>query len=42
MSRKLAANVSARANGTAIRDGKLWNGRRTKEALAPWANSLSI
>lgn len=39
MSRKLAAYVSARANGTAIRDGKLWNGRQIKEALASWASS---
>lgn len=42
MSRKLAAYVSARVNGTAIRGGKLWNGGQAKEALTSWASSLSI
>lgn len=30
------------APGAVIRDGKLLNGRQTKEALAAWVNSLSV
>lgn len=39
---KSAADLSASAPGAAIRDGKLLNGRQTKEALASWVNSLTL
>ena len=37
-----AADLRASAPGAVIRDGKLLNGRQTKDALASWVNSLSV
>ena len=37
---KTASDLAASANGAVIRDGKLLNGRQTREALASWVNSL--
>lgn len=37
-----ASDLKASAPGAVIRDGKLLNGRQTKEALASWVNSLSL
>ena len=37
-----AADLRASAPGAVIRDGKLLNGRQTKDALAAWVNSLSV
>ena len=39
---KTAADLKDSARGAVIRDGKLLNGRQTKEALADWLNSLSL
>ena len=39
---KTAADLKDSARGAVIRDGKLLNGRQTKEALAAWLNSLSL
>ena len=39
---KTAAGLAASAPGAVIRDGKLLNGRQTKEALASWVKSLSV
>lgn len=39
---RCAASLTASAPGAVIRDGKLMNGRQTKEALASWVNSLSV
>lgn len=40
MRKKLVAYFSA--SGAVIRDGKLMNGRQTKEALASWVSSPSV
>ena len=37
-----SADLRASAPGAVIRDGKLLNGRQTREALAAWVNSLSV
>ena len=37
-----ASDLKASAPGAVIRDGKLLNGRQTKEALAAWVNSLAL
>lgn len=37
-----AADLKASAPGAVIRDGKLLNGRQTKQSLAAWLNSLSL
>lgn len=37
-----AADLKASAPDAVIRDGKLLNGRQTKDALASWVNSLSV
>ena len=39
---KTAAGLAASAPGAVIQDGKLLNGRQTKEALASWVKSLSV
>lgn len=39
---KTAADLKNSAKGAAIRDGKLLNGRQTRESLAAWVNSLSV
>ena len=39
---KTAADLKKSAPGAVIRDGKLLNGRQSKEALAAWANNLSV
>ena len=39
---KTAADLKVSAKGAAIRDGKLLNGRQTRESLAAWVNSLSV
>ena len=37
-----ASDLKASAPGAVIRDGKLLNGRQTKQSLAAWLNSLSL
>ena len=37
-----ASDLKASAPGAVIRDGKLLNGRQTKESLAAWVNSLPL
>ncbi len=37
-----AAGLKASAPGAVIREGKLLNGRQSREALAAWVNSLSL
>lgn len=37
-----ASDLKASAPGAVIRDGKLLNGRQTKDSLASWVNSLSL
>ena len=37
-----AADLRASAPGADIRDGKLLNGRQTRESLAAWVESLSV
>lgn len=39
---KAASDLAASVSGAVIRDGKLLNGRQTKEALTSWVNSLSV
>ena len=39
---KTAAGLKNSAPGAVIRDGKLLNGRQTRESLAAWVNSLSV
>lgn len=39
---KTAADLKVSAPGAAIREGKLLNGRQTKQALADWVSSLSL
>ena len=39
---KTASDLAASANGAVIRDGKLLNGKQTKESLAAWVSGLSI
>ena len=39
---KTAADLKDSARGAVIRDGKLLNGRQTKDALAAWVSSLSV
>lgn len=39
---KTAADLEDSAKGAVIRDGKLLNGRQTRESLAAWVNSLSV
>ncbi len=39
---KTASELKARAPGAVIREGKLLNGRQSKEGLAAWAGGLSI
>ena len=39
---KTAADLKGSAMGAVIRDGKLLNGRQSKESLAAWVNSLSL
>ena len=39
---RTASDLAASANGAVIRNGKLMNGRQTKEALASWVDSLSM
>ena len=39
---KTAADLKSSAKGAVIRDGKLLNGRQTRESLAAWVNSLSV
>lgn len=39
---KSADDLTPSAPGAVIRDGKLLNGRQSKEALAAWANNLSV
>lgn len=39
---KTAADLKNSAKGAVIRDGKLLNGRQTRESLAAWVNSLSV
>lgn len=38
---RTAADLKASAPGAVIREGKLLNGRQTRQALADWVNSLS-
>lgn len=38
---KTAADLKVSAKGAVIRDGKLLNGRQTRESLSAWINSLS-
>ena len=37
-----ASDLKVSAPGAAIRDGKLLNGRQTRESLAAWVNSLPL
>lgn len=37
-----AADLRASAPGAVVRDGKLLNGRQTRQALAAWIDSLSL
>ena len=37
-----ASDLKASAPGAVIRDGKLLNGRQTRESLAAWVKSLSV
>ena len=37
-----ASDLRASAPGAVIRDGKLLNGRQTRESLAAWVKSLSV
>lgn len=37
-----AADLKVSAPGAVIRDGKLLNGRQTRESLAAWVNSLPV
>lgn len=37
-----ASDLKASAPGAVIRDGKLLNGRQTRESLVSWVNSLSM
>ena len=37
-----ASDLRASAPGAVIRDGKLLNGRQTRESLATWVKSLSV
>lgn len=39
---KTAADLKNSARGAVIRDGKLLNGRQTRESLAAWVSSLSM
>lgn len=39
---KTAADLKNSARGAVIRDGKLLNGRQTRESLAAWVSSLSV
>ena len=39
---KTAADLKDSAASAVIRDGKLLNGRQSKESLAAWVNSLSV
>ena len=39
---RTASDLKPSAPGAVIREGKLLNGRQTKEALAAWVNSLSV
>ncbi len=39
---KTAADLKGSAAGAVIREGKLLNGRQSKESLAAWVNSLSV
>ncbi len=39
---KTAADLKDSAAGAVIRDGKLLNGRQSKESLAAWVNGLSM
>ena len=39
---KTAADLKPSAPGAVIQDGKLLNGRQTRESLAAWVNSLSV
>lgn len=39
---KTAADLKVSAKGAVIRDGKLLNGRQTRESLAAWVSSLSV
>ena len=39
---RTAADLKRSAPGAVIRDGKLLNGRQTRESLAAWAGSLSV
>ena len=39
---RTAADLKPSAPGAVIREGKLLNGRQTKDSLAAWANSLKI
>ena len=39
---KTAADLKVSAKGAVIRDGKLLNGRQTRESLAAWVSSLSM
>lgn len=39
---KTSADLASSAPGAVIREGKLLNGRQTKEALAAWVSSLSV
>ena len=39
---KTVADLKVSAKGAVIRDGKLLNGRQTRESLAAWVNSLSV
>lgn len=39
---KTAADLKNSTKGAVIRDGKLLNGRQTRESLAAWVNSLSV
>ena len=39
---RTASDLKPSAPGAVIRDGKLLNGRQTRESLAAWVNSLSV
>lgn len=39
---KTAADLKDSAKGAVIRDGKLLNGKQTRDALAAWVSSLSV
>ena len=39
---RTAADLKASAPGAVIRDGKLLNGRQTRESLSAWADSLTL